>query len=84
MIKRIYQLDDLKESAELLRQGPSWWVHAVLFGLIVVLIAAVSIISGTLNARAKKHARPAATQTSVSRNAQPGQRLAALQDALNS
>ena len=84
MIKRIYQLDDLKESAELLRQGPSWWVHAVLFGLIVVLITAVSIISGILNERAKRQAHPAATQTSVSRSVQPGQRLAAPTGALNS
>lgn len=84
MIKRIYQLDDLKESAELLRQGPSWWVHAVLFGLIVVLITTVSIISGILNERAKRQARPAATPPPVSRSLQPGQPVAAPANVLNS
>ena len=45
MIKRIYQMEDLAESSEMLKQGPPWWLHAILFGLILGLSAAISIIS---------------------------------------
>ena len=46
MIQRVYQMEDLTESAEMLRQGPPWWLHAILFGLIALLL-----IAGTLLAR---------------------------------
>jgi hypothetical protein len=32
---------DLTDSAEVLLAGPPWWLHAILFGLSVLLIAAV-------------------------------------------
>jgi hypothetical protein len=53
MIKRIYQMEDLAESSEMLKDGPPWWLHAILFGLILGLIAAVSIISGMAQRRIK-------------------------------
>ena len=64
MIKRIYQMEDLTESSEMLRQGPHWWIHATLFGLILVLLAAVSVISAVIRSRLKNQARSAASQVS--------------------
>jgi len=66
MIKRIYEMDDLAESSEMLRHGPPWWLHAILFGLILGLIAAVSIISGMAQQKIKSHAF--SEKTSVSAN----------------
>lgn len=66
MIKRIYQMENLAESSEMLRLGPPWWLHAILFGLILGLIAAVSIISGMAQQRIKSQA--ASEETNVSAN----------------
>lgn len=66
MIKRIYQIEDLAESSEMLKHGPPWWLHAILFGLILGLIAAVSIISGMAQQRIKSQTSP--EKTSVSAN----------------
>jgi len=40
MTQRNYDLSDLTEPAEALRSGPPWWLHAILFGLSVLLIVA--------------------------------------------
>jgi hypothetical protein len=66
MIKRIYRMEELTESAELLRAGPPWWVHVVLFGLIFVLLASVTIITAVLKHRLRGRAGAETTQVSVS------------------
>jgi hypothetical protein len=66
MIKRIYQMEDLAESSEMLKQGPPWWLHAILFGLILGLLAAVSMISGMAQQRIKS--QTSSEKTSVSTN----------------
>ena len=45
MIRRIYRMEDLTESAEMLRQGPPWWLHAVLFGLIALLLITGALLT---------------------------------------
>lgn len=67
MIKRIYQMEDLAESSEMLKQGPPWWLHAILCGLILALLAAVSIISGIAQQRIKSQASSEKTSVSVNR-----------------
>ena len=44
MIKRIYQFEELTESAEVSRSGPPWWLHVALFGLILTIIAAAAVL----------------------------------------
>ena len=56
MIKRIYRMEELTESAELLRAGPPWWVHVVLFGLILILLASVTVITAVLKHRLRSRA----------------------------
>lgn len=48
MIRRIYEMEDLTESAEMLREGPPWWLHAILFGLIALLLGAGAVISRSM------------------------------------
>ncbi|PYT07944.1 MAG: hypothetical protein DMF60_06050 [Acidobacteria bacterium] len=67
MIKRIYQMEDLAESAEMLKHGPPWWLHAILFGLILGLLAAVSIISGMAQQRIKSQTSSQKTNVSAKR-----------------
>lgn len=67
MIKRIYQMEDLAESSEMLKQGPPWWLHAILFGLILGLIAAVSIISGIAQQRIRSQVSSENTNVSAGR-----------------
>ena len=66
MIKRIYQMEDLAESSEMLKHGPPWWLHVILFGLILGLLAAVSIIGGMAQQRIK--GQTPSEKTSVSAN----------------
>lgn len=54
MIKRVYKMEDLTDSAEMYRSGPPWWLHVMLFGLIMFLISAISILSAFLE-RGIKH-----------------------------
>ncbi|HKS27701.1 MAG TPA: hypothetical protein VJS44_07770 [Pyrinomonadaceae bacterium] len=51
MIKQIYELEELTESAEMLRTGPPFWLHALLFGLILALLVATSIVIRKASAR---------------------------------
>jgi hypothetical protein len=65
MIKRIYDIDELTESAELIRSGPPWWLHAALFALILLVLAGVSVLLGTngdgMSFRVAPSPSPAAT-----------------------
>ena len=38
MIKRIYLIEELGGSSEMLRSGVPWWLHGILFGLILLLV----------------------------------------------
>jgi hypothetical protein len=40
MTRREYEIPDLSEPAQALLAGPPWWLHAILFGLSVLLMAA--------------------------------------------
>lgn len=57
MIKRIYQMEDLEESAELLRQGPSWWVHVALFGLIFLLLATATVVGAIIRNKVRSQSQ---------------------------
>lgn len=39
MIQRTYDISCLTGSAEKLRAGPPWWLHAILFALSILMIA---------------------------------------------
>jgi hypothetical protein len=48
MTQRACDISSLTESAEKLRAGPPWWLHAVLFALSILLIfAAVMFFAWT-------------------------------------
>jgi hypothetical protein len=57
MIKRIYRMEDLEESAELLRQGPPWWVHVALFALIFILLATASVVGVIIRNKVRSQSR---------------------------
>jgi hypothetical protein len=48
MIDPVGEMSDLTESAEMLRSGPPWWLHAILFGLSILLIVAAATILACL------------------------------------
>lgn len=48
MIQRVYEMEDLTEAAETLRKGPPWWLHAILFGLIALLLGVGAVISRSM------------------------------------
>jgi len=45
MITRIYRMEELTDSAEMLRTGPPWWFHLLLVLLILLLIGAGPIMA---------------------------------------
>jgi hypothetical protein len=66
MIQHIYEMEDLTEAAEMLRKGPPWWLHAILFGLIALLLVIGSVISRSRAKGAGNQPRsgaPATTRT---------------------
>lgn len=67
MIRRIYEMEDLTEAAEMLRKGPPWWLHAALFGLIAALLVAGALLGGNYTKRAGGQTRPQSMSATAGR-----------------
>jgi len=45
VVTRVYRMEDLEDAAEMVREGPPWWFHALLLSLISLLAAAMMIVA---------------------------------------
>ena len=61
MIKRIYLIEELSESAEMLQRSVPWWLHGILFGLIILVLLSASIISVTMPGKNNSNINSTAT-----------------------